>query len=332
MRIQHIQATKDKTKKIEFVCLEDDGSIIDLTGLSGNINIIKQEPDDSDMTIVTKAATLTTPSEGKCEVVLDDSDMNIEVNQYIYRLEFTFNPGDTRVLFTGDFIVLGDDENDRIEQVKQKYGLSYNYYILKEALSFAQKEVNKTAFENVIQDTRHKNTEIEICHNVMDTNFDGVIDANDINIFQYLTQSPYTVEDLNGNISSITLDNPYKAFVTMDTEYPDDNYVLRVEYKRGNKEHTEIAEYIDKLEEWYIIKYLFENLDVYKLQHGMTSKNINGIDVTFDTQGITDFQKKIQQHISYYIMKTLPYAKCRFNNKGSGGLLKSVLVSKSYSD
>jgi hypothetical protein len=329
MIIKHINATQKQGKEILFTCLDMNGKIINLTALSGSFKIYKSVPQGDDELILTKTPTVTSATEGKCKVNLTDADLTIDCLDYNYILTFTFGTGDNRVLFSGDFIIHGDDKDNRIKQIKESYGLNFDNYIMTDALTYARKELNNS-FENVKNDVNSKSTTVKICHNVMDSNFDSVVDENDFTIFQYMRQSPYTVEDLSSHIESVSLTNPMVAYITLDDEYPDTNYTLRVEYKIGSKSHAELKPFIDKLEEWYVFKYLFENLDIYKLQHGMTSKDINGVNVTYDLNGITEFQKKIQNQIAYYKLKILPFTKCQYNNVGVGGLFSNVLIPKSY--
>ena len=328
--IKNVNIVKGKGKEILFTCLDNNGVIIDLTGLTGSLNVVRENPEVVDTAILTKSLVLVSADEGKCKVTLTDSDTTIDANQYIYYLTVTFDTGENRVLYSGDFIVNGDDLDNRIKQIKKVYGLSYEYYVMKEALDYARVEVKNNAFENVINDITSNSATIKICHNVMDNNFDGSIDENDFNVFQYMKATPYTVEDLNAHIVSISQDNPSVAILTLDAAYPDSGYVLRAEYNVGSDSQANLQKYINKLEEWYVIKYLFENLDVYKLQHGMTTKDINGISIVYDQEGISTFQKKIIDNITYYLMKTKPFNKCKYNNKGTGGLIRSILIPKSY--
>lgn len=331
MLIKNINATRSQGKELLFTCLDTNGTIIDLTALTGSFKIIKSVPEDDDVITVTKIPTLVSATEGKCKVTLTDADLTIDSLQYTYLLTFTFATGENRVLFTGDFVVSGDDVNNRIKQIKQTYGLNYDNYIMNQALTYARKEVNNMAFETVKTDINQTSTTIKVCSDIMDSNYDGSVNENDITLYQYMKKEPYTVEDLNAHIESLTLNNPYQAFITLDAEYPEEDYTLRIEYKRGSDSQDNLQEYINKLEEWYVIKYLFENLDVYKLQHGMTNKDLNGVSITYDQQGITEFQKKIQNQISYYALKTKPFNRCQYNNAGSGGgILKSIQIPKTY--
>jgi len=330
MLIKNLETIKGKGSELLFTCLDNDGNIINLTGLTGNLIVSRENPIVSDTSILTKALVLVIATDGTCKVTLTDSDMALDPQQYVYELSVLFDTGENRVLFKGDFVVLGDDVDNRIKQIKTAYGLTYSYYVMKDALDYARVEL-KSAYENVINDVSSASTTVKICHNVMDTDNDGEITVDDFNVFQYMKKTPYTVEDLNTHVSSISLTNPYVALLTLDAEYPSTNYTLRLEYSVGRKSYADLTSYIEKLEEWFVFKYLFQNLDIYKLQHGITSKDINGIAVVYDAQGISDFQKKILDNITYYSMKVSPITKCVYNNKGKGGeLIRSVLIPKSY--
>ena len=327
---RNFNIVQGKGKELLFTCLDDDGEIIDLTSTTSVLKVVLDNPEIENTTLICKSATLLCATSGTCKVNLSNDDTNIDSFQYTYNLITNFGADDDRVLFEGDFIVHGDDIDNRIKQIKTKYGLNYDYYIMKEALDYARVETLANGFENVINEKTSKSNIIKICRYIADANFDKSIDENEFKITQFMKNPPYTVEDITSHIISVNLDNPHITFIEMDAEYPSEGYVLRVEYKLGRKPFSEIKPFIDKLEEWYVIKYLFENLEPHKLQHGMTSKNINGIDVTYDAQGISDFQKKILNNITYYIMKCVPMNTCPFNNKGNSSIIGSVLIPKSY--
>ena len=329
--IRHLTAFKGKGKKFIFTIYDNDGNFVNLAGKVGKINIFLETPNVEDNILLTKNLTNVDNLEGTASVEFNDTEMNLNAYQYKYNITYKYATDNDRVLQDGDFIITGDDVNNRIKQIKTTYGLNYEHYILKKALEYARKEVSKNGYQSVKTDTGAKKAQHKICKNVMDINNDGIVNEDDFNVYQYMKTSPYTVEDLNAHITSINLDNPTISFITLDADYPSDGYTLRIEYYIGSSNKDDIQSYIDKLEVWYVLQYLFENLEPFKLQHDMSTKDINGISVTFDQQGIRDFQKQIDNKLMYYKMKVLPFSKCEYNNAGTGGLFGNVLIPKSYS-
>jgi hypothetical protein len=224
--------------------------------------------------------------------------------------------------------------NQRVVEIKNKYKLGYGNDTMLEALKYARERIRGTAFvrekgRGMITDS---NNVLTLCNHVMDSDFDGVISKEDIVVKQYLRQSPYTVVDLTSNISSVIFDHPSGfTYIIMDNKYPSQGYELEISYSRGVVNPSQAEATIKYLEELYVIQHLFKILPVYKLQRGLTTLNINGVDITFDKNSIDDFLKQLSNWISNEIMKVKPFSVCDVQGFGNTTpLMKSILINKGY--
>ena len=328
-----LQGFVGKSIKLDFQILNEDGTYYDLNdvddafikiysdGVGENDEIIQKE---MDMPAETK-------DRGLCSVLIDNTEMDVSAQTYHFKLVFNFTADDSRVLGFGEFKIIGDDE-ERIQQIKKLYGLDYDYYTLSSALNWARDQTKNNAFENVITEKGSISDNIKICSYVVDVTNDGVVDVNDFKVLQYTTNSPYNSEDITSNIVSIQLDNPNGfGVITFDGEYPEPNFnKLKIEYCRASKPYNMVKQDIMLLEEYYVLYRLFDVLEPHKLQHGMTSKSLNGVNIDFNQESVTQIMTKLKTKIQNQKLKIYPFTKCEFNTHGKGGLTRSVLIPKSY--
>lgn len=325
---------RSKSKSFNFQIIDSSNNIVDLTGATvKRIDVSRDELGYSESIILTKELAITNETKGLCNVTFITNEMILPLSKYKYILTFDLGAGEV-VYQTGYFLVKQNIDS-RIVDIKSKFGLSFDDPTMQNAISWAHEQINSNAFNsekgtNMITDV---NNILELGNYVMDNNYDGIIDINDIEIREYLNVSPYTVNDLSEHVSSILFDHPSgKTFLTMDGSYPTSNYVLEIKYSRASKPYVKAYETISYLEELYILKHLFMNLEIYQLQRGMTSRSINGVDITFDKQAIDEFIATLQVWITNEILKIRPFTSLDLNGFGdsSSPLARSIQINKGY--
>jgi len=322
---------KDTARKIQFVLTDDESNRYDLVDADSVTFIVtKVNPQAIDEIKIEKLMSIVDRNLGLVEVSLLDTDTALAVDTYEYSISIKFGTDDNRIATQGLFVIDADDVTSRIEQIKKKFGLNFEMYILEDNYRIARNSVKNNVLEKVKYDVKSKLSEIPCDTTVIDLNDDNVIDESDFNVYQYLTASPYTVEDLNSHITSISVDSPIKGIITLDATFPDDGYILRVEYYNGRRTQSASKELIERVEEKYLLLLLFENLEPYKLQHGMSTKDINGLNVTFDQVAIENMRKSLKNQIVGLKLKLAPLEKSAYNNAGTGGLAQSITLSKLY--
>ncbi len=317
---------KNKGDELTFVIYDNEGSPVDLTGLTGKFQVYLDTPQTTDVNVIDKALVIPTQegtSLGKCTCSLDDDDLDIDTAIYNYKLVFVYGVDDNRILQTGTVNVIGDD-NTRIEQIKKKYGLTFDYYTMRTALNFAHKQMLSYAyvFEELTIPQTDSNDQILIENYVMDSDFDNSVTSADIDVFEYQKESPYDTNDLTANVSAVTFNHPNgKTILTMDGAYPTDStYTLMVKYYRGIDTFSNLNQDIMYLEEMFVLLHLFSILSPYKLQYGITRRSINGVKVEFNFEAIQEFKSKLNIDINQVKLRI------------RGLTYKNIIIDKDYGD
>ena len=289
----NIQIFRETAKSIKFNIIDDFGKIVDLTSATGTLNVFLKEPGQADVIALTKALTITNAIMGICQVDLLSTDTDIDEYNYTYKLDFIFSDAEVRTLTYGLFEIVGDD-NTRISQIKQKYSLNFDYYTMREGLNYAHQQMTLNLYEKIEDKLNTTNKIIQIENYVMDKNFSYTVDKTDIEIIQYQDKTPFGVVDLSANIVSVLFDHPVgKTIITMDGDYPETSYKMQVTYYKGLYKFSEIYLDVKQVEEWYTLYHIFQILPIYKLQQGLPSRSINGVDIVFDQDGIDKLRKMI---------------------------------------
>lgn len=309
--------------ELEFT-VRKDSQLVDLTGLAGKFKVFLDVPGEDETFVIDKSLTIPTQTGdalGTCSCVLTGNETDQYTSVYKYYLVFTYGVSDDRVLQEGTVKIIGDD-TDRINQIKLKYGLDFDYYTMREALNYAQSQLLNNGYEYVekIIDTLDSNHCFLIENYVMDKNFDEVVDDDDIYLFEYQSESPYTINNLSSHISNITFNHPKgMTIVQMDGTYPSDSsYKMQIQYYKGLQSFSYLNNDIKYLEELYAIYHLFDVLPIYKLQHGITKRNINGINVEFNHDSIRTLMVDLRDKILYQISKIRSLS------------IKPVIINKNY--
>lgn len=306
--IPTLQQIRVSSKVFDFEVKNVDGTAFDLTGTTGVLEVFLDKEGINAANVISKAITLTEANKGTCTVTLDDTDTTIDTHVYKYRLKFT--AGANNYIFgDGIFDIIGDD-NSRVSEIKSTYGLAYEYYIMEKALIYARREIKDKGFIETVKEFSQSNTVFLLDNYMADSNFDELLDSNDIKLTEYQTNTPYGVNDLSANISSVVTDHPNgKIIVTLDTALPSaTDFTLRFEYFRIAESYTKMKSSIKNLEELFVIQYLFNRLEPYKLQHGMTNKTLNGVTIEFNQAAIRDYLNGIKKQINSEIIRLKPWS------------------------
>lgn len=220
---------------------------------------------------------------------------------------------------------------ERIIQIKERYGLNFSQIVLENAYEWAKKEAKKQSLEKVETFISAKIESTKLCNGIVSLSGKDEIEASDFELVQFQTSSPYATENITEHISSLNLNNPNGfSIINLDDTYPKDPYQkIQLIYYRASRPWPEIKSDFLLLEERLLIWRLFDTLEVYKLQHGLTNKSLNGVSLDFNQQGIREYKQQLMNDIQNLRLKILPFSKCQYNS-GKGGLIHSVLIPKSY--
>ena len=306
-RIPQLSLFKNSGKKYSFEVRDDFNKIIDITNATITFNIFLELSGTNDSPILTKAGTVLDGELGLFDVEFTPNEVDFESNKYSYIVEIDLDGSQVLKFGTGVFEVLGDD-TERVLQIKQLYGLNYEYFIMKQALEYAHTEIRDKAFKEEKVTFAGQKQELEIDNYVGDRNLDGELTVDDVQLYQYQYKSPYGYEEKNNSIDNIVFNHPSgKTIIQLNETLPTDtSWTLELKYSKSDKPLDEIKTRIERLEEYLVIYYLFTTLSVYKLQEGMTSKNLMGVDISFDKNSIDEFIKQLRNKIQFEYFETAP--------------------------
>lgn len=317
------QVYAGKSAELNFT-VRQNSQLVDLTGLTGELKVFLDVPGENDPYIIVKSLTIPTQEDealGTCSCVLTSAETEQFSEVYKYYLVFNYGTDDDRVLQEGSLRIIGDDE-DRINQIKKKYSLNFDYYSMREAFNYAQSQILNVGYEFIDKrvDTLDTNNCFLIENYVMDKNFDEVINKDDVYVYEFQKHTPFNINNLSDHIESITFNHPGgKTIVKMDDKYPSDSsYTLQIQYYRGLKDFSYVYNDVKYLEELFTLYHLFDMLPIYKLQHGITKRDLNGVKIEFNHEAINVLKEDLRQRILYQISKIRSLS------------IKPVMINKDY--
>lgn len=324
---------KGNAKKFD-VTITSDGSAVDITSDTVTFKLYSGRYESSSTEELSVDADVSTEgSDGIAIFTLSDTQTNsLDVGSYYYKIIWTDTSESTdRVVADGTVSVEGTAE-DRVADIKTKYGFGYEYSLINEAYNWARKQIKENIFlkeEGTIQ--TDANNRIKIANYVMDSNGDGTVDKTDIEIEEYTTSPPYSTTDLSSNIDSTIFDYPTGyTYIVMDDSYPSSGSKLKITYYRSAMPYTDAKTYIELVEEYYVFYYLLNSLTLNKLQRGMPNKSINGLTLEFSQEGVKQAKDTIHALVQSESFRLLPTSRYFTENNRGESLFYSVGISKRY--
>jgi len=244
-------------------------------------------------TTITKALVAVDESAGTYTATLTDNQTKVDLGEYTYSADFVA-AGNVE----SGIAYMIDNEEKRIAAIKKKYGLVFDNDMMTSAFTNAKKSTTEFLFNKNDRKYFTDNTLIEIENYVADNLNYGFVCKDNIRVYEYTVTPPYTLTELNDNISSIVFDYPNgNTIITMDSDYPSSSCDMKVEYYKIAEKFSEVYDKIKYVQELQTYLYLLDHTEINKLQLGFTTKEINGISFTFDKDSIDDLKIKVRQWI-----------------------------------
>lgn len=217
-----------------------------------------------------------------------------------------------------------ENETTRQSEIVAKYNFKFSETVCNEAFQYSKRMLYNTGLAKSSKELRGSISQILIPNYVLDSNFDEIVDKTDIVLEQYQANAPYGYANISNLISTVQFDHP-SGNTIVNTSQPiptDSSYTIKISYYRGVMPYDNSKEDIRLLQELYFIEYLFMSLDPYKLQQGMTTKELNGVTITYDKAAIDAYRKQLRSQIGQLSMNIQGFG---FENDNA-----NVLFSKNY--
>jgi hypothetical protein len=329
---KNIEILNGTSKELSFTVLDSNLNPVDLTSKTGLFKAILNNSDGTTTEAISKVLTISAGSTGKCSILLDNDDTTINVNSYYFYLLFNYGTDDDRILGDGSLNILGNSSNN-IAEIKKKYNIDFKDYIMQNAIDNSNYYINLYLYSECDIEYSTKRETLDVANYVADSNFDGTIDVDDIQLIQYMTVEPFTVTDLHTKISSIKLNLPTgRSYIYLDDEYPStDSTKLKLTYHRACFDPAKHANDFERVEQYLMFIYLFTNLTIGQLQRGILTRDINGVNVTFEIEAIKDLVKSLKTDLNMILFRLNggPCSNISCNGKDSRNF-RSILINKGY--
>jgi len=319
MAASTINVYQGDTPTITVTLLKPDGTPYDLTGSTVYFTV-KNEYNDAAFLIQKTQTVFAAPLTGVATFTLTAVDTAFACDQYLYDCEIQ-KSGVLTTAVVGVFKIFPQTTNAaapisrsfmRLAEFKDLTGMKMDDVQVADALEAASEEMAKKiqipqVYEATAMNTVHKLITTTGTYNpvpltpIADHNRDGVVDALDINAYEL---------DVNFNVTprnaDITTFNVRYGVVTFNTALPTSGKRLIIEFYTAIREHSEIDSMMKELNMLLAVNWLFQKVPFAKLQRGISSWTINGVNVTFDFNAMQSVMKANSEQIKHLYQNLTP--------------------------
>lgn len=170
-----------------------------------------------------------------------------------------------------------------IDDFKNATGIKIDDTIVEQSLISAERTIVKKLFISERYEYASPKSEHELYYPIADTNANGEIDGGDIDVWE--EDENLSEYDLNSHVTSVE-NKRRRSVVELDADYPSANRKLYIDYKTARQPIEEMVDELKELQKLLSIDYLFTNVPFSKLQRGISSWTINGVNVSFDQNAL----------------------------------------------
>ncbi len=177
--------------------------------------------------------------------------------------------------------------------------------LVDDALARAADVVRHSLFLKRVYEFTSPDDKFRIETPVGDYTGDGLVDEGDINVFEFDSEDYIDPEiDRNNKILNF---NPKYGYIVMDGLYPTNGRKLIIESYIARFDNKTMKLHLPKLVQLLATLSIFETIPISKLQEGITSWNLNGVNVTFDLNSISAIKESIKKEIEqkFYYLKPI---------------------------
>lgn len=168
-------------------------------------------------------------------------------------------------------------------------GVKIDDAIVQEAIESSERIIVKKLFITKLYDYQQSTTQHQLLHPIADQNADSVVDKNDVDAWE--EDASYNEYDLNANLISVE-NRRQRSFATFDVSVPTSGRKLYIDYKIARQDIEYMLNELTELQKLLTVDYLFTNIPFSKLQRGISTWTINGVNVAFDLSIMTQVKEQ----------------------------------------
>ena len=220
---------------------------------------------------------------------------------------------------------------------KAETGINISDSIVENALEYAKREVRRLLFKKITYQTSGAETTHWIFgfkpsstpyldYYVADYSGDNTIGEDDLMEVIELDED-YDETDVSADIDSFT--SKYGKLV-FTTDYPTTDKTLRISFYAAKFPQDDMAYVVKEAATLFAVNYLFTKVPYEKLQKGISSWSLNGVNVTFDRDAMSETVKSNKQQLKQiymeYALINVAYTTTRTSTLASMQKFKNTLT------
>jgi hypothetical protein len=146
---------------------------------------------------------------------------------------------------------------------------------------------------------------------IADYDGDGEITVDDFEIYEF-DPDDYVDPDTDRKDEILSFNTKY-GYIVMDALYPSNNRTLIIESYTARFENEQMQPYLKRLMVLFTSQYIFNTTPIEKLQEGISSWNLNGVNIAFDQNSINTIKEEIKKEINEIISFVKPIQSFKTN-------------------
>jgi len=182
---------------------------------------------------------------------------------------------------------------------KNATGIALDDHNIETALVATAQKIKHLVFYKKSYTFTQPDDKFKLEGHIADYDCDGEITVDDFNIYEFDKDDYVTPEtDRKSNVVTFV---PKYGMITMDDSYPKDNKKLIIDFMIARFDNEVMKPYLRRLNTLMACDSLFTNIPIKYLQDGISSWNLNGVSVTFDSNSLVEIKESLKQEMNTII-------------------------------
>lgn len=225
------------------------------------------------------------------QIVISDSSGS---DDYFYQIEY-FNSENSLSIKSSPIKTMTPTGYLTIGEFKEESGIRGNDNVISRALFYGAENIKRKLFTAREFKSTVEGTKFELPVESLefaDRNLNGEIDTTDFTVWEEATDGVRTY--VTSDISAIDVD---RHLITFTNTHPTDGKTLVFEFELTYRKLTEFFELLRRLNTLYAVSYIFRNIPIGRLQTGIGSWSLNGVNINFEATQVSDTVKENKAEI-----------------------------------